>query len=146
MSSPPPSVEVSALVEELSGLTLPLMWTMRQDAMRAFEPLGIRPVKALLLRLIEHDLRHPKELAELLDTVPPTISAMLAELEAQGLLERSTDPKDRRRVQLGLTEAGREVCAQLASAWHEVGTERLSRLSPDELRSLIRIYHKILYT
>ena len=36
-------------VAKLSELALPLMWTMRQDAVKACEPLGLRPIQSLLL-------------------------------------------------------------------------------------------------
>lgn len=132
------------LIEELSDLTLPLMWTMRQDAVRAFESLGVRPVRALLLELIERGFEHPKDLSDMLDTVPPTISAMLSELEERGFVERHIDVSDRRRVRLSLTSEGRILRRKMREQWLEVGRERLARLSSDELKTLVRIYKKLL--
>mgnify|MGYP002779969176 CR=1 FL=1 len=129
--------------DELSDLTLPFMWRLRQDAVRAFEPLGLRPFQALLLELIGGGMGQPKALAELLDAVPPTISAMLRELEGCGLLRRDTDPADRRRVRLSLTPAGEAVRLELQRAWREASRERFERLSDEELRSLLRLYHKL---
>lgn len=120
------------------------MWNLRQLAMRAFEPLGLRPIKALLLELIGRGLVHPKMLAEVLDTVPPTISTMLAELEERDLIVRKADPNDRRRVQLELTESGKQMRQKLKVAWHQTGMERLAKLTPDELQALVTIYRKLL--
>ncbi len=132
------------LIEELSDLTLPLMWTMRQDAVRAFESLGIRPVKALLLELVGRGFQHPKELSDMLDTVPPTISAMLSELEERRLIERHIDAADRRRVRLTLTDDGRSLRREMREKWLHAGQQRLAKLSSEELKTLVHIYKKLL--
>lgn len=136
--------DAERLMDELSDLTLPLMWSLRQDAMRAFEPLQLRPVKALLLELVAQGMRRPKELAGVLDTVPPTISAMLRELTERGLIERDTDPEDRRRVHLRLTPEGERFRLELQQAWREVSRQRYGQLSPEELRTLLGVYHKLI--
>jgi DNA-binding MarR family transcriptional regulator len=45
---------------------------------------------------------------------PGTISAAIARLEQKGLLERRRTPRDRRRVTLGLTAAGRAIDGETA--------------------------------
>lgn len=141
MSEPSPQTN---LIEELSDLTLPLMWTMRQDAVRAFESLGIRPVKALLLELVGRGFQHPKELSDMLDTVPPTISAMLSELEERGFIARHIDESDRRRVRLSLTAEGQTLRHKMREQWLQAGQQRLAKLSSDELEKLVHIYKKLL--
>ena len=142
--STPLADETHDLVTRLGEMTLPLMWTLRQEAVRAFEPYGLRPLKALLLEFVDRGMHHPKELAEVLDSVPPAISAMIAELETQGLLKRSADPEDRRRVILEITEQGHALRQELGKAWHQVILRRVSKLDRDEIQSLIRIYEKLL--
>ena len=132
------------LISELSDLTLPLMWSLRQDAIRAFEGLGIRPIKALLIELIARGMQHPKDLSEVLDTVPPSISAMVAELEDKGFIVRQIDPEDRRRVQLALTPEGESLRVKMREAWLETGKERLRDLEASELATLLTLYRKIL--
>lgn len=147
MASPPQRAESrdrDALVQELSELTLPLMWSLRQAATRAFEPLGMRPVKALLLTLIVEAPRHPKELSDLLDTVPPVISTLVADLEERDLIQRVPDQNDRRRVRLCATPAGKASCQRLAAAWHQVSLEGTAPLGDDELRTLIGLYRRVL--
>jgi len=132
------------LVEEIGEYSLHLMWILRQEAVRTFDPFGFRPVRALLLELVGRGYNHPKELAEILDQVPPAISTMIADLEDRGLLTRRTDPHDRRRVQLELTEAGAETHRRLKEAWQQTGCKRLSKLSNEELETLVHIYRKLL--
>lgn len=132
------------LVEELGDLTLPLMWELRQAAMRAFEPFGVRPVKALLLTLIVKEPRYPKDLSEVLDTVPPVISSLVGDLEKRGLIERVPDREDRRRVRLAATQDGIDLSRRMASAWHDVAFEGVAALSEEELATLVAIYRRVL--
>lgn len=136
-------LDTEALIDELSDLTLPYMWRLRQDAVRAFEGLGVRPFMALLLELIAQGLRHPKELAEVLDAVPPTISAMLGDLEQRGWIRRKTDPDDRRRVRLELTPAGEAMRDEMRAAWRHSSRTRFAGLSRDDLAALVRLYRKL---
>jgi DNA-binding MarR family transcriptional regulator len=139
-----PSPSRESLIETLSELTLPVMWTMRQDAMRAFEPLHIRPIKALLLGLIAKGLQHPKNLADIMDTQPPAISSMLAELEDAGYIERNIDPKDRRRIQLKLSPEGDKLMLELGKAWHQTSLDRAEKLSNEELQTMIYAFQKMM--
>jgi DNA-binding MarR family transcriptional regulator len=138
------SIKTSPTVEELNEYSLQLMWTLRQESFRAFEPLGFRPVRALLLELIGRGYVYPKQLADMLDTVPSAISAMLGELEERGLVAREIDTNDRRRVQLKLTDEGQETRKTLKNAWRDTSFSRLKQLEEDELETLLEIYRKIL--
>lgn len=144
MSCPEAATRRETLIEALSEYSLQLMWMMRQDAMHTFEPLGLRPVRALLLELIGRGCKHPKSLSDVLDTVPPAISAMIAECEQQGLLLRTIDPEDKRRVRLELSPEGETLRQELKQLWRQAGVRRLERLSEDELERLITIYRKLL--
>jgi len=141
-SEPLPATR-DGLLHELSALTLPMMWVLRQAAVRALEPLGLRPLKALVLGMIAERTRTPGELAELLDTTPPMMSGLIADLEERGLIARRPDPDDRRRVRLELTEAGAETTERIAEFWVEAGRTQLQDLGDDDLRHLIAVYRKI---
>lgn len=132
------------LISEVSELTLPMMWQMRQDAVRAFEPLGMRPIKGLLLGLISSGLQHPKELSDVLETMPPAVSAMLGELEQKGLVKRTLDPDDRRRVMLKLTPEGHALQGQMHGRWYQVSCERMAHLSDEELKLLVKTFKKVM--
>lgn len=135
--------EREALLDELSDVMLPLMWTLRQAAMRALEPLGIRPGKALVLGLIASGVGSPSALADLLETTPPTLSSLLGDLEERGLVARRVHPDDRRRVLVEATADGHAMTERIRVAWNAAAAERSTAVSDDDLRHLVRIYRAL---
>lgn len=119
------------------------MWTLRQDAARAFDQLGFRTVRALLLEFVGRGHTQPKALAAMLGTVPPAVSTIIAELEERGLLLRRSNPHDGRRV---LTEAGEAARLELRHAWNQAGLKRLSGFSDEEFEVFLRLCRKLLRT
>nr|WP_216645945.1 helix-turn-helix domain-containing protein [Isoptericola halotolerans] len=56
--------------------------------------------------------RTQRELAELSGVTEQTMSKVVARLERSGYVTRSTDPRDRRRRAVAVTEAGRRAAAE----------------------------------
>lgn len=84
-----------------------------------------------------------KDLAARLEVAPTTVSLMVSDLQRQGVVERRTDPGDRRRSIVSISEdpvTRGAVDAWLASsarAWHQV----LDGLSPQERATVVRVVH-----
>jgi len=76
------------------------------------------------------------QIAKLALLYPPTVTRILRELAQRGLLRRSTDPDDRRRTLVGVTDAGMVLIEQTARQTQTLlrryetafGTERLTKL------------------
>jgi DNA-binding MarR family transcriptional regulator len=69
---------------------------------------------------------------------PPSMTRMIAALEASGMVERTTNPADARQVMVSITGRGRstmETYIQLREQWL---TEQLADLSDGELVTLQR--------
>lgn len=76
-------------------------------------------------------------LARHLGVTPGTMSVAVDRLQSRGYVRRTWDERDRRRVQLRLTEAGARV-RSANSALDPARVETLlSRLTPDEQRAAI---------
>ena len=71
----------------------------------------------------------PRELADNERVRPPTMTKIIAKLEARGLVQRSPHPTDGRQVVLATTPQGRELLAQFERARDEWLTQRLAELS-----------------
>ncbi len=82
------------------------------------ERLGISPSLTMVLYLIRDEptptLRH---LAERLDVTPTAITSMTDRLESLGYVRRVRTPGDRRRTQLEITQAGREISIEIEESF-----------------------------
>lgn len=138
MPTPSPDPR-DALVLELSSQLLPFAHALRHAAERVFAPLGLRASRVLVLELIHRGVDQPKALAEVLETVPSAVTAILVDLEAKGLIERTTDPDDRRRARLRLSAEGEATYVRLGTAWLEAGRAYLVGVDLDDLRAVARV-------
>lgn len=143
-TQPHPTHHDDDVVTALAALTLPLMWSLRQRARQVFEPLGLRPTRVLLMELVDRGVDRPSQIAEVLEAVPPAVTAIVNELMDKGLLSRQTDPADRRRVHLRLTPAGQRALHDLRDAWTEASRHDLARLDRDDLRAMLRVFTTLL--
>lgn len=132
------------LLDELNNFSLQFMWFMRQNAIRSFEPLGLRPNKALLITLVARGISHPKMISEALDIMPSAVSAMIAELEDKAWIERSIDPHDKRKIQLKLTKTGIKLHEKMQASWNATSKDALQGVNEDDIRTLLRISKDIL--
>jgi DNA-binding MarR family transcriptional regulator len=108
-SAPPGTPALDPTLEFLR-----LIWALDHNlhvaSKRMASSFGITGPQRLVVRLIG---RHPQisagELARVLHVHKSTITGVVQRLEARGLVRRTTDARDARRLQLALTEAGRRV-------------------------------------
>lgn len=68
-----------------------------------------------------------------------TISVIVRNLEKRELIERKTDPEDRRKFQLSLTEEGRRVIETLYPENEAMILEEFSIYSAEEQKELLRL-------
>ena len=67
---------------------------------------------------------------------PPTMSKLVAELEAEGLVEKSPDPEDRRGLVIAATAQGRKIMLQGRDRRLALLKARLGRLNATEIALL----------
>jgi DNA-binding MarR family transcriptional regulator len=76
------------------------------------------------------------ELASGLELEQPTVSNTLKRMHRDGLIQRATNPSDRREVHLHLTERARALIPQLLTMAAEVDSAAVAGLSSDEAQTL----------
>ena len=82
---------------------------------RLLTPLGLTyPQYLVMLRLHDADGQHVGSLARDLCLETNTLSPLLKRIEGMGLVRRARSAADERRVDLFLTDAGRDVAARCA--------------------------------
>ncbi|GAA3133820.1 MarR family winged helix-turn-helix transcriptional regulator [Streptomyces rameus] len=87
----------------------------------------------LLGHLEERDGCRATDLAAHYALDKSTVSRQVAALERSGLIERRLDPEDHRVQVLHLTEAGREILAQVTRSRRAAFRERLADWPEDDL-------------
>lgn len=88
----------------------------------------------------------PRELAELEQVQPPTLTKIVAKLQELGLLDRDPHPTDGRQQVLRLTEAGRRLLSQIRRERNEWLAQRVATLSAADQKVLEKataILHRI---
>jgi DNA-binding MarR family transcriptional regulator len=92
--------------------------------------------------------RHPEglkmnELSRLLMVTGGNITAIVDQLETEGLVERLDDADDRRAFRIRLTRAGERGFAEMARAHEEWVVELLAGLSRREQDDLLKLLAKV---
>lgn len=71
--------------------------------------------------------------AKAADLNPASVTAMLDQLEAKGLIERTRDSHDRRQTWISLTDTGRAAAEAKERKWWEITERAFADLTPEEV-------------
>lgn len=127
--------EASELATELPTVLTRLNRRLRQTS----GPLGVPPGHyPVLVSLLDHSPATVTQLAAAEHVRVPSMTALLGQLEAEGLIQKKVDGSDRRFVQVSLTRHGVAIARaarQLRGAWF---AHRLSHLTAREVSALQR--------
>ena len=111
----------------------------------ALEPLGLSLAKlGALSKLVDADGSLPlSTLAERCACVRSNITQLVDRLEADGLVARSDDPRDRRSIRAELTEEGRRRQAAGVRAVERTERDLLAHLPRDRQDSLVDLLRSL---
>ena len=105
---------------------------------------GLTPPRVMLMWLLSRfDDPTMGELAHVLDLTPRAITRLVDGLEAEGLVERMSDPKDGRVFRIRLTRSGQNRMKVLAPKLQSDFVDLFSGLERKEIRELIRLTEKL---
>ena len=117
--------------------TLRFAITRLARLMRQQDTGGLAPTMGAMLATIDRE--GPLTLGELAgheQVAPPTITKVVAKLEAAGLVTRTIDPSDRRVARVAISAEGRTQLARNRTRREAWLTRRLGELSPTDLGHL----------
>lgn len=137
-----PSVR-GEVIDEINDLVKSIGAWMRSHFVTTVAGAGLTPPQALAL--LELDEPMPMgALAEGLAFDASYITDIADQLEARGLLERRSDPSDRRKKILALTDEGVSVRTEI---WENLNSKQgltTAGLSEDEQRTLRNLLRKVM--
>ena len=106
--------------------------------------LGVRATHCTMLHyLIDHPGMIQQELAEIYGASRSTMSGMLSDMEACGLIERRADPENRRCVRVFLTDHGLARAQEIRAAFWSYCERLLSDFTQEEVDQLEGFLEKL---
>ena len=126
--------------EVLGELLVRVTRGQRRRWREALTPWDLSPHHVRALRVVtDRSGTRLSELAEALRIAPRSATEVADALQARGLVERTSDPTDRRAVVLTPTEEGRRVQTEIAAARAADNRDLFARLDADDRATLTRI-------
>lgn len=124
--------------EDLSESIARLRRAMRRAARFSDpkNPLSVAQLE-LLSMLIEHPGIRPGQLAKLMHMQPNTATTIINALRAKNMVESNTVSTDRRAIELGVTEAGRQAVDKWQAVNAAIFDVAIPTLSVPQRRALI---------
>ncbi len=84
-----------------------------------------------------------KDLASKLNITPASISVIVHQMESEGLLTRIPDEKDKRQVNLSLTEKGENLLPKVSNSWSKIQEKITRGLNESEKATLSHLLQKV---
>ena len=107
-------------------------------------PHGVTPGQYAVLRCLwDENGQTARKLAERLSLDGSTITGILDRMEQRGLIEKLADPKDRRALQVMLTEAGSKLQEPLSQAIMDANRKALLNLDEKQAEVLKQMLQDI---
>lgn len=101
-------------------------------------PTGLTPSQiSALITIDHHGPVRLSDLARLEAVAPPTVTRIVAKLEAEALVERQSDESDRRIARVTITDEGHRRIDETRAARNEWFGRKLAALDPDDLDAIL---------
>ncbi|MFH8662850.1 MarR family winged helix-turn-helix transcriptional regulator [Streptomyces afghaniensis] len=148
MSTPPlpdtPSPEVIEIERALTRITYLSTRARQHDRLMALAGVPLdRAAVALLRQVADSEPLRPGELAARLGVEASHVTRTVQQLQKSGYVTRVPDPDDRRAQRIELTDAGLQAIAKVREAGVRGMQMALSDWSPEELRQLATLFHRM---
>ena len=99
----------------------------------------------LLLSIEESKgISEPTKLSEELLIPKQSITSMLDKLEKKGYILRTHSAKDRRKINILLTESGKKIVQTIQAAFKMTEKEILKQINKEEMDNMLNTYKKII--
>ena len=127
---------LDAAVSELLGAERRLRGRLKGD-------LTVSHIRALAWLSRNDGVGTPGEISRETDLNPASVTGMLDQLEAQGMIARERSLTDRRVVQVTLTDHGRTSLARKREVWRGRWDSALSDIPAEDRRTTTEVLHRI---
>jgi DNA-binding MarR family transcriptional regulator len=115
---------------------------LRARSQRGGDTLPPGHLRALFALMAEHEATAGR-LARDAELNPASVTAMVDQLEAQGLVQRRRDADDRRVCRISLTETGRAAVAEKEARWSRRLAEAFADVPDRDLDAARRVLERL---
>ena len=137
-------IEGSYVLEDQIGYVLRIASQKHASIFQKHSMEGLTPTQfSALIRIAEIGECSQNRLGRLTSMDVATIKGVVDRLKKKGLLGLESDPNDKRRTIIKLTETSKNMIKNLHAAGSRISEETLKPLSPAEQVTLIRLLKKI---
>ena len=133
-----PDALPSMFINDISKL---FMHRIRRSSERFGIPHGYHK---LLMELAHNDELTQLQLVKLTHLTAPTVSVALEKMEADGLVTRTPDPEDMRRIKVALTDKGREKDEAVRQAFRSADAQLTKDIPAEQLEALMPVLRHML--
>ncbi|MFF8974168.1 MarR family winged helix-turn-helix transcriptional regulator [Streptomyces sp. NPDC014995] len=138
------SPEVIEIERALNRITYLSTRARRHDRLMALAGVPLdRAAVALLRQVADSEPLRPGELAQRLGVEASHVTRTVQQLQKSGHVTRVPDPDDGRAQRIRLTDAGRAAVDRIRDAGARGMQMALSEWSPEELRQLATLFHRM---
>ncbi len=133
------------LVGEAMGLVFELTRMLRQRIMAHHDEEHCNMLQLHVLAMIQkHEGITMTEIAKFMKVASPSATSFVARLVKMGLLERATDPENRKLVRLRVTPAGQLLLREQMDSRRLAFRQMLELLPEPERKEFVRLLQKLL--
>jgi DNA-binding MarR family transcriptional regulator len=122
---------------ELVGSLVQLMHTLQDLYAETSRPLGLTPQQAHLLCVLLAGPFGMTELSRIMSIERSSLTSMVDRLERRELVERQSDPADRRACRIALTPDGNKLADQVHGAYTDRIGELTGTLSATQRKAVV---------
>lgn len=132
------------MADQISFLIADVTRLMRRSFDIRARAIGVtRPQWRMLVTLSRNEGANQGRLAELLDVEAISLCRMVDRLEESGLVERRSDPSDRRAWRIYLTDQAKPVLAEVRAVADELSEDALAGLTGPDRDALQNMLERI---
>ena len=114
----------------------------KQRVDQQFQEMELTAMQSYVLRYLYDragEVVYPKDIEQRFRLTHPTVSGLLARLEAKGFIVCTPDPDDRRCKRVSATEKAEQCPLRIRDTFHTLEQETLQNFSPEEVQTLLRL-------